>query len=261
MINRNVVFALRLIWVAVWLFISLESFPQKADTLKFPNHFGGSVTLTSNGISTIPNFILGKPAAILYMSVGRRISFEPEFRISLDAKPWMFIFWWRADLLKSQRHYIRSGVNYQLNFDKVQDTDNGITNEKMAANRYLTADLSQSYFITKNISAGIYYMYSHTLEKYGLRDLHYIAFRGNFSNLRLSEQWFMKFTPQVYYLRLEDKDGFYFSETLLLARRNFPFSVSSIITAPVGTHIMINNHLLWNVNLIYSFNNEYSKKK
>ena len=69
----------------------------------------------------------------------------------------------------------------------------------------------------------------------------------------------MKFTPQVYYLRLDEHDGFYFTETLTLAKRGFPFSVSSIITNPIKTRILINNHLVWNINLIYSFNYNFVK--
>jgi hypothetical protein len=225
------------------------------------NHFGGSVTLTTNGISTIPNFTLGKPAVIFFMSVGRRISFEPEFRLSIEGEPWMFIFWWRYELWKSERLNIRLGINSQINFNKVLITNNGITNDVQAASRFLTGDLSQSYFVTKNFSVVIYYMYSHTLETIGLKDLHYLAFRNNFLSIQLPKQFYIKFSPQIYYLKVDEKDGLYFSEILTLAKRNFPLSISSIVTNPIKTHIPENNHLLWNINLTYSFNNEYIKRK
>jgi hypothetical protein len=247
----------KLAWTILLLFLSVESFPQKTDSTNISNHFDVSVTLTTNGISTIPNFILGKPAAIFLMSVGKKISFEPELRFSLDAKPWMLIFWWRTDLMKSERHHIRVGINSQINFNKALVHDNGYAHDILAASRFLTADLSQSLYITKNYSAGIYYMYSHTLEKYGLKDLHYLAFRNNLLNISLPGRFYMKFSPQVYYLRLDEKDGFYFSETLTLAKRNFPLTVSSIMTNPIKTRIQINNHLLWNINLTYAFKNEY----
>ncbi len=249
-------------WVALtvlFLFLSVVSYPQKSDTIKTATHFSGSVTLTTNGISTIPNFILGKPAAIFYTSFGQQFSFEPEFRFSLDAKPWMFIFWLRSDLLKSGRHHIRLGINSQINFNKSIVHENGILHEIRSANRFLSADLSQSYVITRKFSTGIYYMYSHTLEKFGLKDLHYLAFRGNFMNIALTDQVFMKFSPQVYYLRIDNRDGFYFSETLTLARKCFPLILSSIVTNPIKTRIPTNNHLVWNINLIYAFSNNYRK--
>jgi hypothetical protein len=96
-------------------------------------------------------------------------------------------------------------------------------------------------------------MYSHTLEKFGLNDLHYLAFRGNFLNIVLTDQIYIKFAPQVYYLKIDKNDGLYFSEILTLARKCFPLSVSSIVTSPIKTRIPTNNHLVWNINLIYAF--------
>lgn len=261
MINSNLYLKVKLFLLVVFLCITHKSFPQKSDSLKMMSHFSGSVTLTNNGISTIPSFTLGKPAVIFSMSAGRKVSFEPELRLSLDGKPWMFIFWGRYDLWKSDRHLIRSGLNMQFNFNEVLVTTNGITNEFQAASRWLTGDLSQSYFVTKNYSVGIYYMYSHTLEKTGIKDLHYLAFKNSFLNIRLPKHYFLKFVPQVYYLRLGEKEGLYFSETLTLAQRNIPLTISSIVTKPIKTNILINNHLLWNINLTYSFNNEYVRRK
>jgi hypothetical protein len=241
------------------LFLSVESFPQKSDSIKTTIHFGRSVTLTTNGISTIPNFILGKPAVVFYSSFGKKFIFEPEFRFSIDAKPWMFILWLRNDLIKAGRHHIRLGINSQINFNQAIFHENGILHETKVANRFLSADLSQNFYISKEFSSGIYYMYSHTLEKFGLKDLHYLAIRCNFMSIALTDQVFMKFNPQVYYLKIDERDGLYFSETLTLARKHFPLSLSSIVTSPIKTRIPTNNHLVWNINLIYAFNNKYLK--
>jgi hypothetical protein len=82
---------------ALLLFVLLSlfhfSFPQKTDSTKIARHIGGAVTVTNNGISLIPNFTLGKPAAIFDLSVGgKKLSFEPQFRFALEGKPWSFIF-------------------------------------------------------------------------------------------------------------------------------------------------------------------------
>jgi len=52
--------------------------------------FGGAVTVQNKGISTIPNLTLGKPAVIFDMRVGRKLTFEPQFRFSLKEShgPW-----------------------------------------------------------------------------------------------------------------------------------------------------------------------------
>jgi hypothetical protein len=247
--------------IIVLLNLTYVSFSQKNDSTKVVSHFGGAVTVTTKGISTIPNFTLGKPAAIFAMSVGRKISFEPEFRFALEGKPWMFIFWWRYELVKTDKFLTRIGANYSLNFRTIPVTTDGISNERIVAQRSLTADLSPTYFPTKNISIGIYYMYVHGLEEDAVKNIHYIAFRTNFLNIKLSNQFYVRFSPQVYYLRVDEKDGFYISSSLTLVKRNFPVSLSTMITAPIQTNVTVSKSALWNVSLIYTFNKEYVEKQ
>ena len=67
---------------------TLFSFSQNADSIKVAGHFGGAVTVTSKGISTIPSFTLGKPAITFDLSMGKeKLSFEPQFRFALEGKP------------------------------------------------------------------------------------------------------------------------------------------------------------------------------
>ena len=118
--------------VKVWLIFAFLttpwlSFAQNSDSTKVINQFGGAITVTTKGISTIPNFTLGKPAAVFELSMGRR---------------------------------------------------------------------------------------------------------------------------------MDDRDGVYLNAALNLAKRNFPLSVSSLINKPFRTNIEANTNLLWNVSLIYTFNNE-----
>jgi hypothetical protein len=70
----------------------------------------------------------------------------------------------------------------------------------------------------------------------------------------------MRFYPQVYYLRMDDMDGFYYTSTITLARKDFPLSVSSLISTPFKTSIPQDKNLIWNVSLTYSFNKEYVEK-
>jgi aryl-alcohol dehydrogenase-like predicted oxidoreductase len=46
--------------------------------------------VTNNGISLVQTFSLGKPAAIVTLSIGKgKLSFEPDLRFSLKEKPWI----------------------------------------------------------------------------------------------------------------------------------------------------------------------------
>jgi hypothetical protein len=80
------------------------SFSQKNDSTKGIRHYGTVVSVTTKGISTIPSFTLGKPAVIFDVAMGtRKLSFEPQFRFSLEGKPWSFLFWWRYKLLTTDK--------------------------------------------------------------------------------------------------------------------------------------------------------------
>jgi hypothetical protein len=244
----------------LFLIICNGAFSQKKDSTKVVNHFGGSITLTNKGISTIPNLTLGKPAAIFTMSVGRKLSFEPEYRISLEGKPWMFIFWWRYEILNKNRFLIKAGANPTVVFKTITDTVNGISRDIMASQRTLTADFTASYLLSKNIRIGPYYMYIFGVEKTAIKNTHYIALRCSFFNIKLFDQFYMRINPQIYYLRMAKDDGFYINGALTLSKRNFPLTISTLVNKTIHTEIPVGEDFLWNVSLTYTFNKEYVEK-
>lgn len=251
----------RLCIFLLFLFFSLTNmaFAEKADTTKVPINFSGYALVTNKGISSIPNLTLGKPAAIFFMSVGNRLRFEPEFRMGLDGKPWMFIFWWRYDFINSDKFLLKLRANPTVVFKTVPVTNNAVQDNIIRTNRTLTGDLIASYFPSKNIGLSTYYMYVYGVEKDAVKNTHYLALRTAFSNLKLTKQLFVGINPSVYYLRMAKNQGFYSNLTMTLAKRNFPISVSTILNKTIHTQIPIGENFLWNVSLVYSFNNRYMK--
>ena len=235
-------------------------FSQTADSLKVVSRFGGAVTVTSKGISMVPNLSLGKPAVIFDLSVGKRkLSFEPSLRFALEGKPWSFLFWWRYKLLQTDKFRINIGVHPALSFKTYSFLIDGVTEEHMVVRRYLAAELAPSYFLNKDISIGTYLLYSYGIEKELTKNNTMVSVRGSFSNIRLSDQFYLRFNPQVYYLNMDGIDGFYANASISFGKKNFPVSVSAMINQPIKTTIAAGNEFLWNVNLVYSFNNEYSE--
>ena len=236
------------------------SFSQSIDSTELISHFGGAVSITNNGISLLPNFSLDKPAVIFNMSVGRRLSFDPQFRFSLEGKPWTFLFWWRYKVLKTEKLQINVGAHPAIIFSPTTSSINGISEEVLESKRYLAGDISPDYLLTKNISVGMYYLYSHGLDAGTTRNVHFITINSKFSNIRLFGQFYMNFHPQIYYLRMDEDDGYYVTSTLTLFRENFPVSISGIMNKIIRTDIPGSKDFVWNVSLIYSFNKEYVKK-
>lgn len=230
---------------------------QAVDSIKPINHFNGVITVTNKGISTIPNLTLGKPAAIFAFSIGRKFSAEPEIRMALEGKPWMIIFWRRYEIINNDRFFVKVRTNQTVTFKDFSDTTSSGINTYMLGQRTLTSDLTANYYITKNITIGPYYMYIYGVEKNVIKNTHYIALKAGFSNIRLSENFLFRISPQLYYLKMDKNDGFYFNSGFNLSRRNFPLSISALMSKSIKTEIPVGREFLWNISLVYTFNRNY----
>jgi hypothetical protein len=234
---------------------------QKPDSLKAGYHVGAAATITNKGISLVPSFTLGKPAVIFDLAIGtRKFAFEPQFRFSLEGKPWNFQFSWRYRLIKP-KYILIVGAHPAINFRTAIIPVNGEMTETIIAKRFLTGELSPNYILAKNISIGFYYLYSRGIDEGTSRNTHFITFNANLSRLSITKEYFLRFNPHIYYLRQDDHDGFYFTYTLGLGRRNFPLAISSIINKKIRSDISRSEDFIWNVSLSYSFYKEYFQRK
>jgi len=234
---------------------------QETEIVNPSRHIGGGVTVTNNGISLLPTFTLGKPAAIFDLSVGgEKLSFDPQFRFALDGKPWVFILWWRYKLLNNEKFRVHVGAHPAIMFRTIPVTTDGETTDVLEALRCVAGEFAPNYMLTKNISIGMYYLYGHGFQDNAVQNSHFLTLNSNFSNIRLSEKFYMKFYPQVYYLWMDKEDGFYITASLTLARRDFPLAIQTIVNQPFTTIIAGGDDFVWNVSLIYSFNKEYMGK-
>ena len=248
------------ILVFVFLHLTHFSFSQKTDSTKNLPYISGAVSVTNNGISIVPSFSLGEPAVQFNLLMGKnRLSFEPDIRFSLAGKPWSMLFWGRYKVVTSNKFNLNVGTHLGLNFKTSVLPINGDSSTTTVVRRYLATELFPRYSLTKNISVGIYYLYSHGLDAGTIGNTHYITFNTNFSNIKITDQFFINVNPQLYYLKLDAQDGFYFTSTFTVAKKNFPLSVSSTINKEINSNITGSKNLLWNVSLVYSFNKRYLK--
>jgi hypothetical protein len=244
----------------IFLNLTIVSFAQKADSIKVENHFFVSATVTNNGISFIPTFTLGKPAAIFDLSMGRRLSFDPQLRFALEGKPWSFLFWWHYKLIENRKFLLRLGAHPALSFRNVTVSTDELPEKTIVARRYLAGELAPFYSITKNINLGLTYMYSRCLEPDAARNTHYLTFNTTFSNIAVTKQLLVRINPQLYYLRTDKNEGYFFSSGLNISRRNFPLSVSALINKTIKSDVPGSKDFVWNVSLIYAFSKEYVRK-
>lgn len=242
----------------VLLTLAYSSFSQKKDSTNNIFHLKGAVTVTNKGISFIPSFSLGKPAAIFDLSMGKKkLFFEPQLRFSLAGKPWSFLFWWRYKLIANKKFAFTLGAHPAMNFKTESFSVNGITKTGIIARRYLAGELSPNYFVSKNMSVGLYYLYSRGLDNGTTKNTHFLTLNSNISNIKLGNAFYARVTPQVYYLNQDGADGFYITSTFTLSKKNFPLSIQSIVNKTIRTNIAGSQGFLWNASLIYSFNKNY----
>jgi hypothetical protein len=242
--------------------LTFSSFSQKRDSTGSVLHLNGAVTVTHKGISFIPSFSLGKPAAIFDLSLGKgKIFFEPQMRFSLKGKPWSFLFWGRYKLVTNNKFKMNLGLHLGMNFRNEVLVVNGLPSSGMVARRYLAGELAPNYFISKKVSIGSYYLYSRGLDKGTTKNNHFVTINSSISDIRLGGQFRARVVPQVYYLALDARDGLFVTSTFNLEKKNFPLSFQSILNKSIETDIAGSEKFLWNISLIYSFGKNYVPHK
>ncbi len=236
------------------------SFSQGKDSTQTPSFLRGQITATTNGVSLIPTFSLGKPAVLFDMNMGKgRLSFDPMFRFGMNGKPWAFVFWWRYKLIQQKKFNLGLGAHPSFVFRDISVVDNGITKNFMATQRYFAWEVSPTYVINKNVNVGLYYLGSKGLTKDIIQNTSFIAARSVL-NLKLSKKFSLGLIPQLYYLKMDKNDGTYANVTVNLFKRNFPISLNAIASKALKTEI-IGKDFLWSLGLVYNLNNQYNKLK
>jgi hypothetical protein len=225
---------------------------QAVDSTRSKTVVEGLFTVTTKGISNVPSITLGKPAAILNVSIARSgFAFEPELKYGLNGKPWSFIFWGRYRLDRDNFH-LTIGEHPSVNFKTITVSINQTQTDVIEARRYLAGELYPSYSVSRNVGVGVYYLYSHGFEADIAKNTHFLALRTTLSNVPRSDGYSVRFVPQVYYLKQDARDGTYGNCVLTFGRKDFPFSIGAQVNKTIRTRILEGDDYIWNVSLSYS---------
>ncbi len=234
---------------------------QKSDSTTTTFHVSGAAYLTNNGISLVPSFSLGRPAVMVLMSLGgKKVSFDPDIRFSLDGKPWVMLFWARYKPFREGKFRLNTGVHLGLNYRTSTVDINNTPVEANIVRRYLAAELAPNYFVAKNISIGAYILSSLGVDNGTVRNTHFITLNSNFSHIPIVKKVYLGLVPQVFYLSQDGNEGLFFTATFTLAKKNFPLSISAIINKELRSTIPGGKDFIWNLSLVYSFNKNYVPK-
>jgi hypothetical protein len=233
---------------------SINSYAQKNDSTNVKTEFSGTATITNNGVALIPAFSLGKPAMMFdFVARGKKLSFEPSMYFAVEgAKPWAFFFWVRYKLVNSTKFKFNIGVHPSFLFSNTVVINNGTTQDVLKTNRYWVGELSPNYLLSKNISLSVYYLYGKGATTDVSQNTQFLALNAVFSNIKLSNKFYMRLVPQVYYLNIDNIDGFYASSSLVLVKKNFPISISAMASKSIKIN-MGGEGFVSNIGLSYSY--------
>ena len=236
------------VFIAVVQLVSAQE-AEKTTSLK---HFSGSVLVTNNGISIVPSFSLGEPAAVFDLSMGGdKFRFEPQFRFSMEGKPWAFIFWFRYKFIDNEKFSLKAGAHPAIMFHDATFEEDGFTEDGLEGRRFLAAEIAPIIKITEHFSFEPYYLIGQGFDR-GLDNTHYLTMRGNVSDLALSKTLLFSFAPEVYYLWMDSLDGFYVASSISLEHKELPFKLGAMMNQKINTDI-VSDDFIWNVSLTYSF--------
>lgn len=238
-----------------------NGFAQIKDSTQQQAHFSGVITATNNGISLLPNFTLEKPAVLFDLSLGKgKLSFDPMLRFSMEGKPWTFIFWWRYKLIDKKQFKMSAGVHPAFAFRDITTTTNGVTTTNFVAQRYLAGEITPTYHFNKKTGIGFHYLVSHGLTKNITQYTHFIALKTILNNIKITKQYSINLIPQLYYLKMDKKEGTYVNGVVAIAKKNLPISLSSIVSKKINSTIA-GKDVVWNLQLQYTFNKKFVNAK
>lgn len=240
----------------------VEKKPSKKDSTVVKSNFSGLVGLTSNGLSIIPTFALNAPAYNFLFSVSKnKFSFDPDVRLTLDGRKGGMVFWFRYKVVEGKKFNLGVGAHPAFNFQtrKIIDPTSGRLSEITQARRFVAAEINPGYQVSKNFRVGMYYLKGFGLQNDAIKSSHFLTFNTTFSNIKLGGGTSLQFTPQVYYLKLDQEDGIFYTHTMSLSKKNVPFLLQSTINKNIKTNITGGDRFQWNVTLFYSFNRKYGR--
>ena len=212
----------------------------------------GLVTVTNNGISTIPSFSLGKAAAIFDVYITRnRFSLDPEVKWALDGKPWSFLFWGHFKLADGEKFRVILGAHPSVSFRTTTVSVNQTERDVIVARRFLAGDIYPSYALSRYVNVGGYYLYLYGVEHDVVRHTHLLALRSVLSSTPIVGGYFVQLYPQVYYLKSDAKDGYYFYSGLAVGRRNLPLLIGATANKVIQTDVPGGEDFLWNVSITW----------
>jgi hypothetical protein len=248
-----------LIFASFFVFTSLIA--QEQAPAKPTGQFGGVITATNNGVSIIPSFTLGRPALLFDLSLsGERFSFDPMLRFGMDGKPWSFVFWGRFKAIKDKPFTLTVGAHPAFIFAERIVKVNGQEKTMFVSQRFLAMEVAPMYKFSNRFSLGLYYLRGHGFNPIPPDNSNFLALNAVVSNIPVGGDFNLRVNPQLFYLKVDDTSGTYFTSNFTVTKPGFPIGFQGLFNQKIKSTIP-GDDFIWNVGLLYLFSTPYHKAK
>jgi hypothetical protein len=211
---------------------------QNADSTRSKKlQAGATFSLNSNGISSVPAFSLGKPAAMASVYVGKGwFSYDPTLAYSLDGRPWFIDNWFHVKLLNKPKFELRTGMNVSTYCSKykVEEVSGG---ELYGVERYFAFELATTFRFGHHMSLLTQYWNDRGQEDWSIKG-HFLSATVDKTDMALGKLVLFSAALQLFYINYEgNNDGLFVAPRVAFSIRNFPVSVFSQVVQAISSNI------------------------
>jgi len=242
---------MKILFQLILIFIFTASYSnEKADSSKTKLRAGATISLNSNGISSIPAFTLDKPAIIATISlVKNRFSYEPTLAYGFDLRPWTIDNWLRYKFVDRPHFEFRAGLNISAFSSEFNLAEEG---EILQSQRYFTPEVALTYKFSPGNSLMLNYLNDNGQEK-GTIDGHFLNLQADRSGIRVGKRTLLSATIQLFYVDYDgNNDGLYISPKISSSLRNIPFAIFFQAIQPITSNISPYPEFKWNLGISYA---------
>ena len=222
---------------------------EKADSSKTKLKAGGTVSLNSNGIASIPAFSLDKPAILASLTLTKnRFSYEPLLAYGLDLKPWFIDNWLHYKLIVKPAFELRTGFNISTFFSEYKLPDEVI----LQGQRYFAFELTAVYKLSPKNSLLLAYWNDRGQEKGTIKG-HFLNLVAESSEINIGKNIILSAALQLFYINYDgNNDGLFISPKISSSVRSVPFSIFFQAIQTLESNISPFPGFRWNLGISYT---------
>jgi hypothetical protein len=163
----------------------------------------GEVSCVNNGVAPVPSFSLGKPACVVFVTIGKGPwSYSFDYAADLHGRSWFLDNWAKYTFNHEGQTKFRVGVDVSVFFTPLTVVVNGGEEEEInEGQRYFAFEGALTHAFSEKLSGEAMYWYSRGSEEKR-------TVRGHFLNLSMTyKTGRLRLTPSVFGISFTDSQG------------------------------------------------------